>query len=388
MKIIIYGLGKGLEYIEQNLKKEHEIIGYSDSYATISIFKGKPFYTPEKLATIDFDFLIIAVRNRKEAWKLFELLTGDKYGLPETKVIPFYVYANGEYWDFCMAHADVENVEGLVFGTSYARYGILQQCLSRKFVNLSVPSQDLYSDWETFKMCIKKYGDRLKKMKYIMIDMYDYNYFNFDASLCKMFFKYLGYGGIIKKHNYGKNHNYSQVFEKELLYQIGVIKETECGKSDILEELFYERYALDYVETQKNRWGCIEPFEPLPVRHFTASIVEKKYRETIEENKRIFDHLLEDIREFNPNIKIILLLLPRYSTLETTKEKHMERWKAEFEEIVSNACQRENVYWKNYKFCECVSGNRKFWNDIEHMNTIGGKCMTSIIDEDLKREIY
>ena len=63
MKIIIYGLGSGLEYIERNLREDNEIVGYSDSYADIGVFNGQPFYKPDKLKDVEYDFLILAQRG-------------------------------------------------------------------------------------------------------------------------------------------------------------------------------------------------------------------------------------------------------------------------------------------------------------------------------------
>ena len=166
MKIILYGLGKGLEYIESNLKCQHEIVGYSDSYATISVFKGKPFYRPKEISMVDADYVVIAIRDRKIAYKVYQMLIGDLYGLQKEKVIPFYVYAKGEYWDYCLAHSDVENMEGLIMGTSYARRGIMPEYLSASFVNIAVPSSDLYATMETFRACVNKYGTKMKKLKY------------------------------------------------------------------------------------------------------------------------------------------------------------------------------------------------------------------------------
>lgn len=386
MRVIIYGLGKGLEYIEQNLKKEHEIIGYSDSYATLSVFRGKPFYTPEKLSTIDFDYIVIAVRNRKVAYKIYEMLTGEHYGLEERKVIPFYVYANGEYWDYCMAHADVENIEGLIFGTSYARNNILVDYLSVPFVNLGVPSQDMYANLESFKACIQKYGDRLKRLKYIIIDMFDYNYFNFDASLCKLFFTHLEYGGIINKHNFDENRNYEGAFEKELFSGLGIMRDRVSEV--ILDRLFEEHYALEHPINTSCRWKCIEHATPLPMGHFQSFVMKKRDAKTVKENIKNFEMLISAIEEFNPDIKVLLILFPKYITLEETKDSLIGTWKEEFNEIVERVCEKENVFFKNYKFCSGIADNRHLWFDIDHMNTIGARCMTSIIEEDLKREIY
>lgn len=386
MKIVIYGLGQGNEYIESILKSEHEIIGYSDSYSQIKIYKGKKFYKPEELSSIIFDYLIITIRNRKESWKVYELLTGSRYSISKKKVIPFYVYANGEYWDICMSHADVESTEGLILGTSYARNGILPEFLSASFINLSVPSQDLFGNLEGIKALFGKYGDRLSNLKYILVDMFDYYYFNFDASLCKLFFSYLGYGGIIKEHNYKNNRNYKNEFNNELFQQLGIKRDNVI--IEILEQLFEEHFALDHEVMANNRWKCIEQDVPLPVGHFTARIVTERDERTIKENKKIFDEFLSEIWEFNPDIKIVLLLLPKYITLEEVKDATMKRWKTEFFEILNEIRDKKNLYIKNYKFCDGIANNRHMWFDIDHLNTIGARCMTSIIEEDLKREIY
>lgn len=52
MDIIIYGLCATTDYVENRILKEHNIVGYTDSYAKISIYKGKPFYQLNVLSFI------------------------------------------------------------------------------------------------------------------------------------------------------------------------------------------------------------------------------------------------------------------------------------------------------------------------------------------------
>ena len=386
MKVILYGLGKGLEYVESNLKEAHEIIGYSDSFATIKVFKGKPFYMLEQLPEISFDHLIITVKNRKESWKIYELLSNGPYKIAMAKVIPFYVYAKSEYWDICMNKADIKQAEGLIMGTSYARNGFLTNYLSVPFINLGVPSQDLFSELETFKAIIAKYGNKLQKLKYIVIDMFDYYYFNYDASLCKVFFSYLGYGGIIRKHHYDYNAWYKNEFEKELLIQLGIKRDRDI--TNILDELFEEHAALDFEVLAGERWKYINGDVPLPIGHFMAHIINKKDEGVIANNRRYLEELLEVIHNFNPDIKIVLVLMPKYISLEKTKEITLGQWKDDFDKIIEEICKRENVYFKNYKFCTGIYDNNHFWYDIDHLNTAGARCLTSIFDEDMKKELY
>lgn len=40
LRLILYGLGQGLELIEKSIKSKHIIIGYMDSYARIKQYGG------------------------------------------------------------------------------------------------------------------------------------------------------------------------------------------------------------------------------------------------------------------------------------------------------------------------------------------------------------
>ena len=95
MKILIYGLGQGLDLVEKRIRGEHKIIGYTDSYSDITVFRGNPFYKLEKLQSVFFDFVVIVIKDKKVAWEVRNLLI-DKYGLSENQVVPFFVYANYE----------------------------------------------------------------------------------------------------------------------------------------------------------------------------------------------------------------------------------------------------------------------------------------------------
>ena len=74
MDVILYGLGQGLNLVEKMLKKEYKIIGYTDSYAKLTIFKGKPFYQLNEIRKIQFDYIIITVYERGISWEIFNVL--------------------------------------------------------------------------------------------------------------------------------------------------------------------------------------------------------------------------------------------------------------------------------------------------------------------------
>lgn len=392
MKIIIYGLGRGLEYIENNLREEHEIIGYSDSFSSIQVFRSRPFFKPEQIEASGCDYIVLAIRNRREAWKEYLRLTGGKYQFDRDKVIPFYTYANGEYWDSCMSNADLESLEGLVVGLSYGRYAVLPNYLSRPFVNLCVPMQDLFGTKEVLKGVFSKYGKHLGRLKYIIIDMCDYNYFNYDLSRGWRLFDYFSLGGIVRKHNYDINKNYTKPFEEELFNQLGIVSGTrEDGVrkyEEILAELFYNWFAIDKPINEYERWNCIKQHPAVETDIFSGSITLVENEEVIEENIKTFQEILVTIKDFRADMRIVLALFPRYATVDQLKYMAAGHWESKFHEVMSKVLADEYVYFKDYKFCKGVYDNRRLYYDPIHLNTIGGRCMTSIIEEDFKREIY
>ncbi|MXP77646.1 hypothetical protein GN277_20515 [Lachnospiraceae bacterium WCA-9-b2] len=89
MKIIIYGLGEEGILVKRALKKNHQIVGFTDSYADINRWGGVRYIRNEKLKIINFDFIIIALKNRFASEKVKnELIT--KHLISESKIIDFF----------------------------------------------------------------------------------------------------------------------------------------------------------------------------------------------------------------------------------------------------------------------------------------------------------
>ena len=379
LRLILYGLGQGLELIEKSIKSKHIIIGYMDSYARIKQYGGV-FWSLESIKELEFDYIIITVIDRSVAWDIRNLLV-NKYKISHDKIIPFYVYAKRELWDVKIRNCNAENIKGLIFGNSNAAYGFLEKELTIPFLNLSVPSQDLYYEYNVFLKCLKKYGRKLKNLEYIVIDLYDYIEFNIDCSLSKNILNYLYCGGIYEEHNYFKNLNYSKSLNEELFEKHKILKKNNFD--DVMDDLFID-WSLKNILDVDNRWNHIEYNEPLSGALLTAGIVENIFDDTIKENKKILYNFLKTIRTWSPEIKIIFTLIPRYITMEKATEKILEPWKHDFFRTINMFCEFFKISFFNYKHRTEISMNHMFYWDIEHMNTIGGRALSAILNEDIK----
>lgn len=381
MKIILYGLGRGLDEIKPDIKKEHEIIGYTDTNSRINIFCGKPFFRLTELNRQKFDYIIITIKTRQIAWNIYKMLSCE-YNIPDDKIIPYFVYYHYENYRAQMDWSKENKIKGLFFGNSHAARGFTAEQMSIPFLNLGFPNQDIFYNYRTFQLCVEKYADKLSKLKYVVIDMYDYNVFNLDLSLEKDILVYIAMGGLCEQHNYEKNHNYNRRMEEELFDSLYYIVENEKTRQ-LYQELF-ENNTVPNVYADE-RWKCIEEKVTLDADKFIGNVVVKRFDDTIKENEVLFEQFLMEIKRFKPDIKIILTLLPRYITMEKVAIPFLSVWKQEFLNTINRLKEKYGVVFWDYKQYECISGNHEYFWDVNHLNTIGAKCMTSILDTDIRK---
>lgn len=377
MKIILYGLGQGLDLVEGRVKEEHEIIGYMDSYSHISVFRGKAFYPLKNIHKLDFDYILITIQERKVALEVYRMLI-TQYEIPENCIIPFYVYANYERYLLKLKKCEPEKIRGLIFGNSYAECGYLEDELYISFLNLAVSSQDIYYNYKTFQSCIKKYGERLKNLSYIIIDLYDYYYFNVDTSMAKFIINYILWGGYLEEHNFIHNQHFRKSFKDELMDAAYI-----PGKGSKLHLLVNDVSVRCGVCAQ-NRWKHMDESELTKYVEMVRKSALNRHEMTVKENKRLLHQFIREIKNYEPSIKIIFTLIPRYIKVEQEAKLFMGSWKKEFYDLINEMCKMYDALFWDYKNREDISSNDMFYYDIEHLNTTGARALTSIVNEDLK----
>lgn len=74
-------------------------------------------------------------------------------------------------------------LDGLVFGISHGLTGILEDLLPGNVRNFCSSSQDIYFNTKILSLLIEEYYETVSNIKYVIFDMFDYNYFNFDTIL-------------------------------------------------------------------------------------------------------------------------------------------------------------------------------------------------------------
>lgn len=188
IKVVIYGIGVDQMFLETLLLDNVQIVAYTDSFAQIEWYNGKRFVRPDSLWEVTFDYIIVAIRDEDVREKIVRNLI--KNYCKFDKIVDLWRVPKV---DRVMLNTK-EPWEGMVLGISYGDAGIEPKYFSKRFCNLALPSQDLCENYLTLKKCIEEYSKKLD-LKYFILDMFDYDYFNFDISLSRNIRRHLLHQG-------------------------------------------------------------------------------------------------------------------------------------------------------------------------------------------------
>ena len=386
MNLLLYGLGHIAELIEKKIKDEHRIVGYIDSNYN-GMYNNKMVCTPNFIRDIEYDYIIISVSSKKLSLQLKKNLIED-YGICSDRIVPFTAWMETQKYKIIskMLMGREHEVNGIIIGNSHAQYGILPECLKDKFINLSISSQDIFNSCGIISEILKGKNDRWREMKYLIFDLFDYNYFNIDTSLTNRALIYVEWGGRINERNFKNNGNWNNNFDVELINEYGIDISNE--KKEIMSLLFDEDWLLKIRsgtdEDSYNRWYHIEKTDIPLENRFDLSSIKHHRSFTINDNISILENTIGSVKEEYPNLNIIFTLLPRYIATEKKAIIVEQLWKEEFQQIVLQICSKYNIKYWNYKNLIEISNNHFFYYDQEHLNTIGARAMTSIINRQIQ----
>lgn len=91
--------------------------------------------------------------------------------------------------------------------------------------------------------------------------------------------------------------------------------------------------------------------------------------------------------QFNPNIKIYLILLPKYKVVEEAEEMVNKEWREAFMNIINDFQQKvDGMELIDLKSCQFLSENRENYFDLTHFNYRGACKSTEYLSTLLKDE--
>ena len=377
-KVILYGVRGIREYIEQLLDNMYEITGCSDAdpiYNKLTEYEYKPFYSPEELYKVTFDYIIITITNQEISAEVVRKLLG--FGIPQNKLIetcrlillksPF-----GIPLDSFMKLQEQQAFEGLFFGMSYAYYAILTYCFSKRFYKLAHFSADLFFHYKNLEY-ISTNSDCLKKnIKYIVFEM-PYYAFNWDVSKANnvvrarmaLYDKFKDY------HNYGEDE-----LQKWYIQEYKILKDMFGAKmnnnSSACSNNYENRVQSNFTEEE-------HPF------YKTEHIWNKIRNVTIHENNAVFRKTIELIYSINHNIKVIIVVPPFYMELLQNQLQEIENMKEIFYQNMDEIKKDYPIQVLDY--IDKIQDKECFM-DIHHLNAKGAYEFSNMLNKAFEKDFY
>ncbi|MBB6714149.1 SGNH/GDSL hydrolase family protein [Clostridium gasigenes] len=393
MKVIIYGLGNKSKLVSSKLKNIHNIVGYTDNKSNIQSFNNLRFYKLEELNSVDYDYIILAIDNAKACEVIIKYLT-TKFKIDSSKIVDFYhLYNDGvstQKVDRVMQDPNKkEGYEGIILGVSHSALGINPKLLKGNFCNLATSSQDIYYNLKTLEYCMENYQNKIENLKYVILDVFDYNYLNYDVSLTTDLINYLSWGGYnLDYHNYNQNRNFTLSVEEELAkINCKIIKPLGIDEINLRDKLFQNIYGnsqskmfRDFASPEQRCKGVEKGFNDYCLPDCMPKYGSNRFDKTIEENKIYFEKTLKNLYKINPNMKIYAVLIPRYETVEKVHKIKYKLWKVEYEEFIYRMKNKYNFKYLDFKDCKEINTHNEYYQDVAHLNYEGATAFTTLLD--------
>jgi hypothetical protein len=386
--IIVFGTLKDSTACLDQFKENNTDYYLCDMF--ISAEEAKQYNTISMDELNDIDYKCIVVTN-KECFDMIRNILIENYNISNDKILDFWKYYNmfipPMLCDKRMLDQRIKEYSGLILGISHTEVGIIADKFRKPFCNLSISSQDLFYQYSTLEYIYEKYPQKINKLEYAIIDLYDYNYFNYDTSLSKNIVNYWMWGGYsLKAHNFGNNKLFDEDYDS-ILNKLNASRYSE-GKEKLLEiwgEYFPNIYShadfqgFDGKYNISNRMRIVTD-EEIDNYEYNRATVTKIHESTIEENKQIFVKLLELLKEINPNIKVYTIVIPKYIETENRDREQLSAHENYFNEIVKELGEKYHFTHLDLKILSKLSHIKEFYFDAAHLNYYGAYMLTKMLD--------
>lgn len=386
--VLIVGNEKESELCVKQLKKNDvnyifakEFLNESNNEVeSISLFEAN---------TNQFDLFVVTDKNYALACDMLRT----ELKVTQDKLIPFWKLYNAtlptRICDRIMLNPSHETYDGVILGLSNVEVGIIPSQLKASFCNLAVSSQDIYYNLKTLEYCYENYYEKLKNIKYAIVDLHDYNYFSFDTSMSTSALKYLSFGGYdLDPHNFSNNKNYNGDYSS-------YIEQIESLRLEGLNEIAIAQWSVNFsdVHALDNFEGFNSVYNDLSKRKsivtdqqiasykYDRSNVVRIFDKTVKRNIDYLERLLQLLVKINPEIKIYLTVLPKFVEVEAKDAPQLFKHKKLFYEIIENLRGKFAFEFLDFKKISEIMYKRNYFFDANHLNYYGAIKLTDEINK-------
>ncbi len=354
------------------------------------VFKEQLRSISSQMDEIDYVFSFVSrhympTEEELADWVIEEL---DHIGIPKYKFFDgFRIYQSfypKEKYARILSNPDIDKLDGIVFGISHAEVGILSSLLPGRAANFASSSQDIYFNYLTAQKIWKEFPEKVSDLKYAVIDMFDYTYFNFETMLTDATINFFQISGLDCPALFDKigNKNISASAEEINAYLQTQWPHATTTEQAVFSQLFknakdYDEHAYcDYPLTDRTRKLQQDTIQGYHDNPNITSIQINTFGESIERNLEYFCEFLRFLKSKNPDLVIFLCLLPKYRDVEEFEISQFAVWKEFFENLLSKVQKKVPFIYFNYKEDISLSCNPDYYWDMTHFNHDGSVAFT------------
>ena len=337
----------------------------------------------------NYEFILISSEGKAD-W-LLDIIVGT-YGVEKKRVLKFWnmyeAFLPELVCDRVCSNPRTSIYEGIILGISHSEVGIFTEKLKYPFCNLAVSSQDLFYQSKTLEHVLNTYPEKFKNLKYAIIDLYDYRYFNYDTSLSTSALKYISFGGYNKdSHNFEQNKNFNFSYEDAIahIYKLkykGIetfhenLWETDFKGADIITN--YKGYRGNF--DLSNRFRVVSEND-IASFNYQAGSIRKIHHKTIEENIEILKHIFNTLIKQNPNMKIYTIIIPKFIETEINLSNNMAKFVPIFKDIINEMHNCYEFEMLDFNNLSDLSFEKLFYYDAENLNYFGATWLTDRLND-------
>lgn len=284
-----------------------------------------------------------------------------------------------------------KKLDGLVLGISHGMTAIDEDLLPGEVCNLCESSQDIYFNCKVMEHMIDEYYEQIKELKYVVIDMFDYTYFNFDTIQTGAYEPFLENSGFLCESRMPWLKEKSVEDINEDIARKRRAAESESSQR-ILDSLFpnimengEDAYKGEMVLKERKKTLSDEVINRYMNRPTYTSIQLRVFEKTIEFQIDNFEKLIQLIRGINPNINILLLLLPKFYGVEEQEKIVNATWKDFFYQVIEEVQSKySRVYFMDEKENIDFSARKDLYQDLTHFNYNGAEEFSNYLSDVIK----
>lgn len=331
--------------------------------------------------------VIVAIENQQTKDNMiatmncrgYELTNFFDFDKVQKSLVPF------NHIDKAMLKNRGTKLDGIILGISHGKMGINSDCFpeNHNYVNLALDSQDIYYNYKVLEYLIRNYPQEVVSVKHVIIDMFDYSYFNYDISLARYALVYYNTAGCFwGPHHFNENKAYDFSFD-ELKESIELKHDADISDEEkqIWDNWFGQYFELEKYDSVRSDYSLEVCTKEEAEKFDYGDIAYNTFPDTLEENRKLFKQLLDLILAINPQMSIHLILLPRSPEVEKREisNEYIQVWKDYFYKEITYFNELYSFDFWNLKEDNDLDLSMNDYFDAVHLNLFGAIKVTNAI---------